>query len=156
MKEKSCQKPISIQAHPRTACHPKKSYIITGGLGGFGLELAHWLVDRGARNLILTSRSGIRNGYQSRKVRVLREHGINVKVSTSNVRTKKEAEHLIKEASELGTVGGIFHLAMVCFSVNYNTSTENNVKDVLIFVTTCIVGRLPEDFALFKMQRYTC
>ena len=26
------------------------SYLITGGLGGLGLELAQWLADRGARN----------------------------------------------------------------------------------------------------------
>lgn len=39
-----------------------KSYVIAGGLGGFGLELAHWLVLRGARKLVLTSRSGVRTG----------------------------------------------------------------------------------------------
>lgn len=46
----------------RTFCHASHSYIITGGLGGFGLELAQWLTERGARKLVLTSRSGIRNG----------------------------------------------------------------------------------------------
>ena len=60
-----------IPALARTSCHPRKSYIITGGLGGFGLELAHWLVDRGARSLILTSRSGVRTGYQARKIQLL-------------------------------------------------------------------------------------
>ncbi|KAL0628995.1 Fatty acid synthase, partial [Plecturocebus cupreus] len=34
--------------------------IITGGLGGFGLELGEWLIHRGARKLVLTSCSGIR------------------------------------------------------------------------------------------------
>jgi len=58
-------------ALPRSACDPNKCYIITGGLGGFGLELSQWLVDRGARCLVLTSRSGIRTGYQARKVKHL-------------------------------------------------------------------------------------
>lgn len=31
----------------RNTCNPDKVYIIAGGLGGFGLELAHWLVARG-------------------------------------------------------------------------------------------------------------
>lgn len=31
----------------RNSCHPDKVYIIVGGLGGFGLELAEWLVSRG-------------------------------------------------------------------------------------------------------------
>lgn len=59
--------PVKISATSRTSCPPTKSYIITGGLGGFGLELAQWLVERGAQKLILTSRSGIRNGKQTRK-----------------------------------------------------------------------------------------
>ena len=54
--------PLSIPAICRTFCPASHSYIITGGLGGFGLELAHWLTERGARKLVLTSRSGIRNG----------------------------------------------------------------------------------------------
>lgn len=54
--------PVSFPAIRRTFCLASHSYIITGGLGGFGLELAQWLTERGARKLVLTSRSGIRNG----------------------------------------------------------------------------------------------
>lgn len=54
--------PLSLPAICRTFCPATHSYIITGGLGGFGLELAHWLTERGARKLVLTSRSGIRTG----------------------------------------------------------------------------------------------
>ncbi|MBZ0278737.1 MAG: methyltransferase, partial [Anaerolineae bacterium] len=35
------------------------SYLITGGLGGLGLNLARWLADHGAGHLILTSRRGL-------------------------------------------------------------------------------------------------
>ena len=35
------------------------TYLITGGLGGLGLKLARWLVDRGAHHLVLLSRSGV-------------------------------------------------------------------------------------------------
>lgn len=53
----------------RYYCNPEGSYIIVGGLGGFGLELADWLVQRGARKLILCSRTGIRTGYQSYRIK---------------------------------------------------------------------------------------
>lgn len=33
-----------------------RTYLITGGLGGFGLALAVWLVGRGARKLVLSSK----------------------------------------------------------------------------------------------------
>jgi len=35
-----------------------KVYILVGGLGGLGLEVAYWMVTRGAKKLVLVSRSG--------------------------------------------------------------------------------------------------
>ena len=35
------------------------TYLITGGLGGIGLIIARWLVNRGARHLILAGRSSL-------------------------------------------------------------------------------------------------
>ena len=32
---------------PRFSCFSEKCYVITGGLGGFGLELLQWLVQHG-------------------------------------------------------------------------------------------------------------
>ncbi|KAM9371273.1 fatty acid synthase [Phaethornis superciliosus] len=105
--------PVKISAISRTSCPPSKSYIITGGLGGFGLELAQWLVERGAQKLILTSRSGIRTGYQAKRVSEWKALGIQVLVSTSDIGTLEGAQRLIEEALQLGPVGGIFNLAVV-------------------------------------------
>ncbi|KAL6475465.1 hypothetical protein MHYP_G00165050 [Metynnis hypsauchen] len=110
---KSAATPLALPAICRTFYPASHSYIITGGLGGFGLELAHWLTERGARKLVLTSRSGIRNGYQAKRVREWQAAGIQVLVSTSDVSSLEGAERLITEACHLGPVGGIFHLAMV-------------------------------------------
>ncbi|XP_063375221.1 fatty acid synthase-like [Cydia amplana] len=58
-----------MPALPRTYMHPGKSYVLVGGLGGFGLELGDWLVRRGARTLVFCSRSGVRTGYQALCIR---------------------------------------------------------------------------------------
>lgn len=58
--------PTAMAAISKTFCPAHKSYVIAGGLGGFGLELAQWLVTRGAQKLVLTSRSGIRTGEKAR------------------------------------------------------------------------------------------
>uniref|UniRef100_A0A8C0FYW1 Fatty acid synthase n=1 Tax=Bubo bubo TaxID=30461 RepID=A0A8C0FYW1_BUBBB len=105
--------PVKISAISRTSCPSTKSYIITGGLGGFGLELAQWLVERGAQKLVLTSRSGIRTGYQAKRVREWKALGIQVLVSTSDIGTLEGTQLLIEEALQLGPVGGIFNLAVV-------------------------------------------
>ncbi|NXI15750.1 FAS synthase, partial [Irena cyanogastra] len=105
--------PVKISAISRTSCPPTKSYIITGGLGGFGLELAQWLVERGAQKIILTSRSGIRTGYQAKRVNEWKALGVKVLVSTSDIGTLEGTQLLIEEALQLGPVGGIFNLAVV-------------------------------------------
>ncbi|MDX1928049.1 MAG: SDR family NAD(P)-dependent oxidoreductase, partial [Pirellulaceae bacterium] len=38
---------------------PNASYLITGGFGGFGQKTAEWLIQHGARHLILTGRTAI-------------------------------------------------------------------------------------------------
>jgi hypothetical protein len=93
-------------------------HVYVGGLGGFGLELANWLILRGATNIVLTSRSGVRNGYQSLCIRRWREIGVTVIVSTADVTNEKGAQQLIKEASKLGPVGGIFNLAVVSYALH--------------------------------------
>jgi fatty acid synthase len=84
-----------------------------GGLGGFGLELASWLISRGATRLVLTSRSGVRTGYQSLCLRRWRDAGVNVTVSTTDCTTSEGAAKLLQETAKLGPVGGIFNLAAV-------------------------------------------
>lgn len=106
-------KPTLMAAISKIFCPAHKSYIIAGGLGGFGLELAQWLVLRGAQKLVLTSRSGIRTGYQAKQVRKWRRQGVQVLVSTSNISSLDGARGLIAEATQLGPVGGVFNLAMV-------------------------------------------
>ncbi|XP_046403851.1 fatty acid synthase-like [Ischnura elegans] len=108
---KACHK--LVQAIPRTYMNNEKVYILVGGLGGFGLELADWLITRGAAHLVLTSRSGVRTGYQSLCLRRWRQAGINVRVSTEDVSSLQSAERLLKFAAQEGPVGGIFHLAAV-------------------------------------------
>ena len=47
-------------------------------MGGFGLALAVWLSNRGARNLVLTSKRGMRTGGQRKVVKMLQERGVKV------------------------------------------------------------------------------
>lgn len=60
--------PAPFKGTPRFFCQPNESYVICGGLGGFGMELADWLVLRGAKNLVLSSRKGVVNGYQRYRI----------------------------------------------------------------------------------------
>ncbi|XP_045425730.1 fatty acid synthase [Lemur catta] len=122
--------PTLMAAVVKTFCAAHKSYVIAGGLGGFGLELAQWLVLRGAQKLVLTSRSGIRTGYQAKQVREWRRHGVRVLVSTSNASSLEGARALITEAAQLGPVGGVFNLAMVLRDAMLENQTPESFQDV--------------------------
>ncbi len=50
---------FSPKPGPELVCDPRSSYLVTGGLGAVGLETARWLVERGARHLVLAGRSSI-------------------------------------------------------------------------------------------------
>ena len=87
--------------------------MFSGGLGGMGLELANWLIRRGANNLILTSRSGITTDYQRYVMKRWKTQGASVLISKRDVRKEQDAKLMIEEALALGPVGGVFHLAAV-------------------------------------------
>ncbi|OLF05828.1 beta-ketoacyl synthase [Actinophytocola xinjiangensis] len=44
---------------PPLTCHPGGTYLVTGGLGVLGLEVAGWLAGRGARRLVLAGRQAL-------------------------------------------------------------------------------------------------
>lgn len=77
------------------------------------MELTEWAVERGAKNIILCSRSGIQTGYQKYRVNVWRSQCINVEISTYDLTTLAGAKDTIKLALNLGPLGGIFNLAGV-------------------------------------------
>jgi len=103
-----------ILAYRRYYCHRDRSYIILGGLGGFGLELTDWLIFRGAKNVVLISRTGIKNGYQRMKVRLWKSYGVNILIIKNvDVADLKDCENLLRTAEREAPVDAIFNLGVV-------------------------------------------
>ncbi|KAH8298247.1 hypothetical protein KR018_011847 [Drosophila ironensis] len=119
-----------FQAIPRSYMHSEKSYILVGGLGGFGLELANWLVSRGARFLVLSSRSGVKTGYQALMIRRWHERGVQVLVETSDVTTAAGCQRLLEVGNQLALVGGLFNLAAVLRDGLIEDQTAKNFEQV--------------------------
>ncbi|KAF7272913.1 hypothetical protein GWI33_014349 [Rhynchophorus ferrugineus] len=121
--------PISLyRCIPRYYCDLTKSYIICGGLGGFGLELADWLILRGCKRLILTSRSGIKTGYQAYRISIWETYGCIIQICTDDITTEAGCLSLIKKANELGPVDAIFNLAVVLQDSLLGSQTEEMFK----------------------------
>ncbi|XP_044734386.1 fatty acid synthase-like [Chrysoperla carnea] len=126
IRDNEAQKTVLVPAIPKLYVKQNKSIVIIGGLGGFGLELANWLIQRGCRNLILSSRQGLKKGYQSIQIQKWRSAGINVQISTANILTKKGCIEILQFANKFGPVDGIYNLAVILRDALFeNQSIEN-------------------------------
>ncbi len=104
------------------------TYLITGGLGGIGLEFARFLAQAGAPHLVLTSRSGLPPraewdaasaaggtvGGAVDAVRALEACGATVTVVAADVARRTDMWRALEEVAERGgEVRGVFHSAGV-------------------------------------------
>ncbi|HET6409343.1 MAG TPA: SDR family NAD(P)-dependent oxidoreductase, partial [Chthoniobacteraceae bacterium] len=107
-------------------------YLITGAFGGFGKVIAQWLVQNGARELVLSSRSGASTPELKSFVASLQESGAEVRVVKADVGSPEDVQRLITEASEGGrTLRGIFHLAMVIDDAPLSALNRDRLASVM-------------------------
>src|SRR6185436_10660430 len=83
--------PVSLSAARELVIRPDASYLITGGLGSLGLRVAEWLVERGARNLWLSSRREPSDATQS-TIGSLEARGARVRVVCADVARSRDVE----------------------------------------------------------------
>ena len=90
------------------------TYLITGGLGGLGRSIAQWMAQRGARNLILLSRSTTRSAAALRTINGLRAQGVNVTAPPCDIGDKDAlAATLAHCARDMPPVRGCIQGSMV-------------------------------------------
>lgn len=76
--------------------------------------MAQWMVGKGAKHLVLLSRSGTLRGQAAEQIAALRAAGANIVVRSCNVSSKAEVDDLILHGlSDLPPVRGVIHGAMV-------------------------------------------
>ncbi len=92
---------------------PARSYLVTGAFGGFGRALCEWLVERGARHLVLLGRSGAASAQAMAQVAALQAAGATVLPLACDVSDTKALTIAFNKAGErLPPIAGIFHAAM--------------------------------------------
>ncbi|MBD2519331.1 KR domain-containing protein [Nostoc sp. FACHB-973] len=112
-------KPVQLQADA--------TYLITGGLGSLGLKVAQWLVEQGARNLVLVGRRGLPERSQwatlpqnsetwerVQAVQALENMGANVLVAEANVSNQAQMSAVFEKLHNAQIpLKGIVHAAGV-------------------------------------------
>ncbi len=110
-----------LQAAPRRslsrdalALPADAGYLVTGGLGGFGLKTAKWLASRGARRLVLVGRSGAASEEARAGVVELEAQGVQVMAAACDITDRAALAALLDEARQaFGPLRGVVHAATV-------------------------------------------
>lgn len=84
------------------------TYLVTGGLGGLGRLVTNWLADRGARNIVVTTRRQPDEDAH-RFLEQLRAQQINIQVAIADVTRKSDVEAAVALCGS--SLRGVFHLA---------------------------------------------
>lgn len=92
---------------------PQGTYLITGGTGGFGLEVARWLADKGVGRLVLVSRRGITNEDSEKTIAAMRENGVDVEVHKLDITDHNSVKKLVDQIQTGLPLRGVVHAATV-------------------------------------------
>jgi amino acid adenylation domain-containing protein len=107
------------------------SYLITGGLGGFGLATAQWLADRGVQSLVLMSRSGIPKD-DAKHLEQLKESGTRITVIQGDVSKEEDVKRVLGFIrGELPPLKGIIHAAMILDDCAIKNLDTKRLLDVM-------------------------
>ncbi|HRF10438.1 MAG TPA: SDR family NAD(P)-dependent oxidoreductase [Xanthobacteraceae bacterium] len=90
------------------------THVITGAFGGFGLETAKWLADRGARYLVMVGRRDVRTPEVQKVLAALKNAGAKVLTAACDVSDALSVQKLFEKIDAgMPPVAGIIHSAMV-------------------------------------------
>ena len=90
---------------------PEKCVVITGGLGGVGLMIANWCVDKGTQQLVLLGREGASSKSAKNAVEALESRGTLVDVYACDVSDFHALNDVFNTISTKWVIGGIVHAA---------------------------------------------
>lgn len=102
---------IIVTHQSSSSVRPDASYLITGGMGGIGLEVAQWLAMQGARQLIVMGRHAPSEQAQQ-VIDALRNSDVEVMVAQGDVANAEDISRILEDATaNMLPLRGIFHSA---------------------------------------------
>lgn len=106
------RQPVGLKSGLRLSANA--SYLVSGGLSGFGLRTAQWLADKGARALALLGRTGVTTDEARATIAALSARGVAVRALNCDVADKARLARVLDEIrNSLPPLAGIVHAAAV-------------------------------------------
>jgi acyl transferase domain-containing protein/NADPH:quinone reductase-like Zn-dependent oxidoreductase/acyl carrier protein len=145
------------RARPITDIRSDATYLVTGGLGDFGLATARWLAAKGAGRLVLAGRRGAASPEQKAAVEALRTGGADVRVEQVDVGDRASVDALLARLSDGPPLRGVFHAAGVLVDEPLGALTQRGLNSVLapkatgaLILNEALAGTELDHFVLYS------
>jgi acyl transferase domain-containing protein/acyl carrier protein len=104
---------IVITHTPTELVEPDATYLITGGMGGLGLRVARWLVEKGAKHLVLLGRNQPDTAAQQ-QIQALQATGAKIIITQADVSQKDQLAAVLADIQQkYPPLRGVIHAAGV-------------------------------------------
>ncbi|KAI9742337.1 MAG: hypothetical protein M1818_003870 [Claussenomyces sp. TS43310] len=106
--------PVVQSSAPTYSFREDSSYVIVGGLGGLGKSTARWMVDRGAKHLILLGRSGAKGQAALEFLDEMKGRGVSVAAPPCDIGDEKVLLSVLETCTrEMPPIRGCIQGSMV-------------------------------------------
>ncbi|WP_328315410.1 SDR family NAD(P)-dependent oxidoreductase [Streptomyces sp. NBC_00388] len=125
--------PVLVHPQPTPlALDPDATYLVTGGLGGFGAATARWLADHGARRLALVGRRGAHTPEATALLQHLTARGVTAIPYAADAADVAAMRGVCDAADASGSpIRGVIHAAMVLDDGPLDELTDAGNRTVL-------------------------
>lgn len=126
--------PLALETpsgNPAGVLRADGTYLITGGLGGLGLSTAKWMVEQGAKHLVLLGRSEPAPSA-SRVIDQMRQAGVEVVIQSADVSNKTQMKSVFQKIEHnMPPLTGLVHAAGVLDDGSLLNLNKERMKNVL-------------------------
>ncbi|MCZ4351948.1 SDR family NAD(P)-dependent oxidoreductase [Roseovarius aestuarii] len=114
---------------PRPEISADATYLITGGLGGIGVQLAEWLAVLGAGHVMLVGRRGVPDAAVAERLAMLK--GCEITCHAGDVSDPNDVNRILRIAHDSGKpLRGIFHAAGTARPARLDDMTDEAYDEI--------------------------
>lgn len=129
-----------------------RTYLVIGGVRGFGFEVAKWMIENGAKTVMCTARSVPSEEKRSEVQRLAKETGSRILLRQADATSWKDMNLIKEELERLPAVAGIVFTAMILADQLINDADMKTCKKV---VSTKVKGNL-DTYVVIYVCLFNC
>ena len=104
---------VPIYGHQATLFLSTANYVLIGGLGGLGRFICTWMVEHGARQLTVISRSGLTSAEAQSTHAAITKTGSTLDVFAADACDRQSVRSILSSIRKKGPIKGVINLAMI-------------------------------------------